>query len=78
MTRVLIAAESEMARRGLESILADAPSIELVASLDSLAGLGRSIQPSAPDVVVIVAESGVEELLQEFAPVMSELASPPA
>ncbi|MGH9353401.1 MAG: response regulator transcription factor [Terriglobia bacterium] len=76
MIRVLIAAESEMARRGLESILAGAPSIELLASLDSLANLGRSIQPSAPDVVVVAAESGLEEL--EFEPMMGGAASPPA
>ena len=78
MIRVLIAAESEMVRRGLESILADAPSIEVAASLNSLADLGRSEQAAAPDVVVAAVESGVEEWLQEFAPGMGGADGQPA
>lgn len=78
MIRVLIAAESEMARRGLESILADAPSIEVVASLNTLADLGRSAQAAAPDVVVAAVESGVEEWLQEFTPGMGGSDAQPA
>lgn len=78
MIRVLIAAESEMVRRGLESILADAPSIEVVASLNNIADLGRSAQAAAPDVVVVAAESGVEEWLQELTPGLGGADAQPA
>jgi NarL family two-component system response regulator YdfI len=79
MTRVLIAAESEMHRRSLESLVASTAWLELAGSLDDLSELADSIDEAAPDVVLLASESSVEELLQEAAPaVRGDVSSRPS
>ncbi|MGH9376287.1 MAG: response regulator transcription factor [Terriglobia bacterium] len=65
MTRVLIAGEPEMVRRGLESVVASAPLLEIVGSVDDLAKLGASILETEPDIVLISVESSLDEFLRE-------------
>lgn len=65
MTRVLIAAESEMVRRGLESVIVSAPSLEVAGSVSDFAELGASIREAQPDVVLVNVDSSMEEFLQE-------------
>ncbi len=77
MIRVLIAAESEMVRRGLESILIDAPSIEVVASVNHVAGLRREVQNAVPDVVVAAGQSSADPWLRELSLSVDETAASP-
>ncbi|MGH9436155.1 MAG: response regulator transcription factor, partial [Terriglobia bacterium] len=78
MIRVLIVAESEMVRRGLESILIDAPSIEVVAWVSSVADLRREVQNSVPDVVVVAGQSSADPWLRDWSLSVDETAASPA
>lgn len=67
MTRVAVFARSELARAGLESLLANVPGIALVGHASTIDELSRVYAAAAPDVVVIDAEgsdgdSGVNAL----------------
>ncbi len=79
MTRVLIAGESEMVRRGLESVVASAPLLEIVGSVDGLAKLGASIHETEPDVVLISVDSSLDEFLREATSAVAgdDLSQPP-
>ena len=54
-----------MVRRGLESVVASAPSLELAGSLVDLSELPASVRETELDVVVVSVESSLEEFLQE-------------
>jgi NarL family two-component system response regulator YdfI len=64
MTRVLIASETELVRRGLEGVVASSPALQLVGSLREFSELGASILEIAPDVVLVALESGLDDFLQ--------------
>ncbi|HLI30208.1 MAG TPA: response regulator transcription factor [Terriglobia bacterium] len=78
MIRVLIAGESEMVRRGLESVVASASSLEVVSSVGDLSELNASVREVAPDVVLVSVESSLEEFLQETAAASADDSLQPA
>jgi two-component system, NarL family, response regulator YdfI len=67
MTRVLIACQSEVVRRGLESLVASEASLELVGSVARPDDAASTIREAAPDVVLVVFGKDPEEFLPEGA-----------
>ena len=70
MIKVIIAAESALARRGIEQLLRG-PGVEIVASIASLAGLdAEAEQPDTADLVIATAEPA------HFATLLQKLGEP--
>ena len=57
MTRILIAAASDVARAGLASLLAGMPDLEIVGRVADPDALADALRSSAPDVVLVDVES---------------------
>lgn len=75
MTKVLIVGESEVLRRGLESLVAATPSLELIGSVEDLSEIGQWIRETTPDVV-LAAVSSLEQFIHE-AEMLLRSESPP-
>lgn len=65
MTRVLVAADSAIARAGLESILLANPDFTLVGSTGTPASLSEQIETDAPDVVLLDWDRPDDETISE-------------
>ena len=63
MTRVLVVASSAIARAGLETLLRNAGSVEVIGS----AAVWNDYSGGEPDVIVMDWDSGADELPQELA-----------
>jgi DNA-binding NarL/FixJ family response regulator len=67
MTRVLIAAESSISRRGLEALIPDNSEIEIVASIaPETAELAHEIEDLQPDVIVLERRNFDDDFLADI------------
>ena len=66
MIRILIVAPSSLARAGLDAVLRNEPSLDVVSSIPSLAGLSASVRTYKPDAVLVLLDSPVEEPPEEL------------
>ncbi|MFZ0038325.1 MAG: response regulator transcription factor [Candidatus Acidiferrales bacterium] len=69
MTRVLIAAESSISQRGLEGLIPEDSSIEIVGSVDPASGdIAHEIEDLRPDVIVLERRIFDEDALASMFP----------
>ncbi|MGH9407543.1 MAG: response regulator transcription factor [Terriglobia bacterium] len=66
MTKVLIAGESDVLRKGLEALVKSDPALDPVGSLENLSDLEQLVEEAAPDVVVLAAEADTIGVWRDF------------
>lgn len=77
MTRVLVAASSEIMRAGLEALLATSAALAVVGSSTSITALGEQVEDLQPDVVLLELELQDDETLAAL-PTLGTGPDPPA
>ena len=76
MTRVAIAAASDVARASMAAVISALDGLELVARASDADALARAVRIHAPDVILIEVERGGDALLQ-FVGALPEIPRPP-